>query len=286
MKIFMHWDMEGTSGLFTREQVWYWEPGVRPEAAEEGKQLLIADINSAVAAALEAGADEVIVCDTHHGGGNTRIEAMLPDRRVTYHVKPRLITNGLARWMPGLDESVDGLMLMGHHAKSGTPNSFLPHTWMSEWTDFRINGRSVGEVGIEACYGAHFGVPLVCVQGDRAFRLEMEEQFPHAVAVEVKEAVSHDLCRGPSAEEGRRRTSEGIAEAIARLRHKRPPVFKPELPMTVHIETRTVEGAEALAQKPTVKRTGDREVAYLVERHCDIVRHVAKAGLDLPVEAK
>jgi hypothetical protein len=31
LKIFMHWDMEGTSGLFTREQVWYWEKGVRPQ---------------------------------------------------------------------------------------------------------------------------------------------------------------------------------------------------------------------------------------------------------------
>jgi hypothetical protein len=29
MKIFMHWDMEGTSGLFTREHTWFWEEGAR-----------------------------------------------------------------------------------------------------------------------------------------------------------------------------------------------------------------------------------------------------------------
>ncbi len=38
LKIFLHWDMEGTSGLFPREQVWYWEKGVRPEMAQEGRE--------------------------------------------------------------------------------------------------------------------------------------------------------------------------------------------------------------------------------------------------------
>ncbi|MCS6863144.1 MAG: M55 family metallopeptidase, partial [Abditibacteriales bacterium] len=89
MKIFMHWDMEGVSGIFTREQVWFWEKGVREHVAQEGRELLIADINSAVAAALEAGADEVIVCDTHHGGGNIILDKMLSDPRVTYHVGSR-----------------------------------------------------------------------------------------------------------------------------------------------------------------------------------------------------
>ena len=46
-------------GKFTREQ-----------AAREGRDLLIADVNSACVAALTTGADEVIVRDTHHGGGN------------------------------------------------------------------------------------------------------------------------------------------------------------------------------------------------------------------------
>ena len=73
MRIFMHWDMEGVSGLFTREHVWFWEEGVRGHIAEEGRRLLMADMGSAAAAALGAGADHVIVCDTHHGGRNIRV---------------------------------------------------------------------------------------------------------------------------------------------------------------------------------------------------------------------
>src|SRR5438045_6262974 len=107
MKIFMHWDMEGTSGLFRREQVWYWEPGVSDEVAAEGRELLIADVNSTSLAALAAGVDELIVCDTHHGGGNFQIEKMVSDPRITYLVRSVGLQDGKRRWMPGLDHTVD-----------------------------------------------------------------------------------------------------------------------------------------------------------------------------------
>ncbi|HEX2515474.1 MAG TPA: M55 family metallopeptidase, partial [Chloroflexota bacterium] len=166
VKLYMLWDMEGASGLFERDQAWYWHPHVPPETAAAGLRLLMADVNGAVAAALEAGADEVIVCDTHHGGGNLRLPVMLRDPRVTYHGHSRGAgKDGRERWMPDLDETVDGFLLPGHHAKAGTPDAFLPHTSSLAWLDFRINGRSVGEIGLEACYAGHWGVPLVFVQG-------------------------------------------------------------------------------------------------------------------------
>lgn len=158
LTVYMDWDMEGVSGLFTREQVWFWENGVRPEIAEEGRKLLVADVNSAAAAAIAAGADRVIVFDTHHGGGNLRREEMLSDSRITYQLKSR-DKGAHFRWMAGLDTTVTGLMLMAHHAKAGTERAFLPHTWMAEWADFTINGKSVGEIGIEACNAGHWGVP-------------------------------------------------------------------------------------------------------------------------------
>ena len=84
LKIWMHGDMEGTSGLFLREQAWYKQKEVKPEVAEEGIKLLIADVNSAAEAALKAGATELLICDTHGGGGNFRAKDMLADPRITY----------------------------------------------------------------------------------------------------------------------------------------------------------------------------------------------------------
>jgi len=67
MKLYIVWDMEGCSGLFTRDQAWYWHPGASDETAEAGRRLLMADADSASAAALAAGVDELIICATHHG---------------------------------------------------------------------------------------------------------------------------------------------------------------------------------------------------------------------------
>jgi D-amino peptidase len=279
VKIFMHWDMEGVSGLFTREHVWFWEPETSARVAEEGRRLLQADINAAVAAALEAGADELIVCDTHHGGGNIRLEEMLSDPRVKYLVRSRAQEGTKTRWMPGL-EGCDGLMLMGHHAKAGTPGAFLPHTWMLEWEDFRINGQSVGEIGIEACYAGHFDVPPVLVQGEETGCREAEALLPGVVTAVVKRAVSRDLCTGPDAEGARRLTAGKVVEAIAAARSRRLKPYKPRLPMTVTIRMRKAESAAAAGEKPNVKRTDERTVEARVERHCDVVKWIVNTGLE------
>ena len=280
LKIFMHWDMEGVSGLLTREQVWFWEEGVRPEAAEEGRKLLVADINSAAEAALKAGVDRLIVCDTHHGGGNIRLPEMLTDPRITYLVKSRGYDGPSFCWMPGLDATVDGLMLMGHHAKAGTPGAFLPHTWTLEWADFRINGQSVGEIGIESCFAGHWGVPLVLAQGEETMCKEVEEQFPSAVRACVKRAKSADLCTGPDAQTARRLTAEKVAEAIKQLRAAKPAPYKPSLPMLVAVRFRTESGADTAAKKSGAQRTDPFTVQCKLQRQCDVVKWITGAGVD------
>ena len=103
LKIFMHCDMEGSSGIFTREQAWYWENGAREQVAAQARELFTADVNSASAAALAAGVTELIVCDTHHGGGNLLQDKVLRDRRITYLYRSVGMEDGKRRWMPGMD---------------------------------------------------------------------------------------------------------------------------------------------------------------------------------------
>ncbi len=279
----MLWDMEGVSGLFTREHVWFWEPGTRAEVAEEGRQLLVADINSAVTAALEAGVDELIVCDTHHGGGNIRLDEMVADPRVTYLQKSRGLQDGKLRWLPGLDETVDSFMVPGHHARAGTPGAFLPHTWMLDWADFRINGQSMGEMGIEACYAGHWGVPVALAQGDEAACREAQAMFPGIVTACVKRAVPHtaDACEGPDAASARRLTAGKVAEAIARLRAGQCRPFRPELPMTVAIRMTTSQKADAAARRHGVRRVDEFTVECQVHRRCDVVKWIVDTGVDI-----
>lgn len=280
VKVFMHWDMEGTSGLFARDQAWYKEKRLRPEVAEEGLKLLIADVNNAAEAALKAGVDQLIVCDTHGGGGNFRPKDMLADPRITYLYKSRGYEGKSFRWMPGLNETVDGLMLMGHHAKAGTPDAFLPHTENTSWADFSINGRSVGEIGIETCFAGHWGVPLILAQGDEAMCKEVQAQFPGAVTACVKRAESFDRCTGPDAEAARRLTAESVAEAIRKLQTAKPAPYKPALPMRVVLRFKSETAAEAAAKKPGVRRTDAYTVQCDVKRQCDVVKWLTGTGIE------
>ncbi len=282
MKVFILWDMEGASGLFTREQTWYWESGAREHVGAEGRQLLMDDANAASAAALAAGADEVIVCDTHHGGGNFELDKMRADPRITYLGRSVGYEDGKFRYMPGLDRTVDLFMLPGHHAKAGTEGAFLPHTCSLAWADVRINGQSVGEMGLEACFAGHWDIPLVLVQGDEAACTEAREQFPGVITACVKHAVTHDLCTGLDAESARRLTAAKITEAIDLVRRAKPRPFKPTLPMTVTIRMASVEAAEKVASRPGVRRIDEYTVEGRAEQQCDVLKWIDGTGLDMP----
>ena len=112
--------------------------------------------------------------------------------------------------MPGMDESVDGFMLMGRHAKAGTAGAFLPHTWMLEWADFSVNGQSIGEMGIEACFAGHWGVPTILAQGAGTACREAETLFPGIVTASVKDVESHDVCSGLDAEAAHQLTARKL----------------------------------------------------------------------------
>ena len=270
MKLFFLWDMEGCSGIFHRQQTWYWEPGVPEATAEEGRRLMMADVDAATAAALEAGVDEVIVCDTHHGGGNVRVDELLRDPRVTYHGRSTTtLPDGSRRVFPGLDETVDGFCTMGHHAKAGTPNAFLPHAQSLSWADVRINGMSVGEIGMETCYAGHWDVPLVMAQGDEAGCREAEAQFPGVVTAPVKRAVHAELADGMSAEEGRRLTAQRVAETVKRIRAgQRPAPYKPALPLHLSLRLTTTEEADKLQQRSGASRVDDHTIeCHLTSQH-------------------
>jgi D-amino peptidase len=226
--------------------------------------------------------DELVVCDTHHGGGNIILDRMLDDPRITYLTSARGYQAGRPRWMPGLDQTVDGFLVPGHHAMAGTSGAFLPHTWTLDWADFRMNGESAGEMGIEACFAGHWDVPVILAQGDEAACREAEAMFPGVTTACVKRALAPDTCEGPDPAAARRLTAEKVAEAIESLRSGRCRPFQPTLPVTVTVTMATPEKAEAAASKPGVERLDEHRVQHIAERRSDVVNWIVGAGLDMP----
>ena len=113
LKIFIVCDSEGGSGI-----VEYWSRNVPPSNPrfQEYRELMTRDINAAIEGCFQAGATEVVVSDDGFGGTCTVPELM--DSRASWIRGPGFGTGKLPL-LAGLDESFDGLMLIGFHPMEG-----------------------------------------------------------------------------------------------------------------------------------------------------------------------
>ena len=81
----------------------------------------------------------------------------------------QLKRGGLRRkWcqMKSFDGSFDAVLLVGYHAKAGSSDAILAHTWITGFRDVRVNGASVPEPSLNAYLAGAFGVPVVMLSGD------------------------------------------------------------------------------------------------------------------------
>ena len=248
MKIYILCDMEGTSGIWGGEQT----QRTSPEFAQ-GRELLVADVNAAIAGAFEGGATEVVACDTHTGGGNFLIEKM--DARARYETPCGFSP------LPSLDTSFAGLILTGHHAMAGTLYGFLDHTYSSaSWFEFRINDQPVGEIGMETAYAGHFNVPLIMVTGDEATGRETERQFPGTVTVAVKRGLSRNRASCLAPQKAQSLIREGAAQAVAKAKELKP--WKPSLPIKLQLTFNRSDYADSLANRPGIERVDARTLRW------------------------
>ncbi|MED1915705.1 M55 family metallopeptidase [Bacillus thuringiensis] len=180
MKVFISLDMEGISGLSEWEDV---IPGRRHY--EAGRRLLTQDVNAAIEGALEAGATEIIVNESHGPMNNIILEELHPQADVIRgFFKPLCM-------MQGIDSSCDAAFFIGYHGKAGTGDAVLNHT-LSGLAIHRLilNGKEVGEAGLNAAIAGAFGVPVVLVTGDSQTAKEVEEDIPGVFTVAVKTGIT------------------------------------------------------------------------------------------------
>jgi D-amino peptidase len=251
MKIYMMTDMEGVSGIHRVEFV---QRGT--DRFEEGRRLLTADVNAAIAGCFDAGATEVVVRDGHGGADSFLIEDIDP-RAVVDH-------GGGGRWWGCVDGSFDAVMIVGQHAMAGTLDGFLDHTQSStSWYEFTINGRAVGEIGQFACMAGAFDLPVVLVTGDRAACDEATELLGPVEVVSVKEGKGRNfaLCLAPK--RARQLIREGAARAMKRVGKIAP--WKPEPPLEVVLKFNRSDYADEIAWRKGNERIDARTVRRVVD---------------------
>ena len=250
MRIYISADMEGCTGVTAPCQTISSEP----EYAF-GCQMECHDVASAVRGALAGGADEVLVNDSHDRMINLDIREFGPQVKLLSGTpKPLSMVQAV--------ETCDGAFFVGYHAAAGTPLAILDHT-ISGRTVYSItlNGREVGETGINAAVCAECGVPVTLVTGDRAVCDEAVNLLgPDVVTAQVKTAHSRfaATCLPPdaSSELIRQRAAEAVGKLIRGEISCPPSPQEFDLQITFHF-THKCDRAAIL---PCTERIGGRTV--------------------------
>ena len=263
MRFLISVDIEGVAGVVDSQET---QPG-SPEY-ERARRLMTEEANAAVRGVLAAAPDaHVIVADGH--GTYRNLLPDLIDRRV------RLIRGKPRRFamMEGVDEDVDGVLLVGYHGRAGTAPSVLAHTFSDAIDDVRLNGVSVGEIGLNAALAGHFAVPVLLVTGDTSVHDEVSGLLPQTTTVVVKRALGQRAADSVHPEEARRLIADAAEHAVAH-HAEGPAPFEVDAPLELEIDLSGADATDRGLTLPRVTRRGTRTVAYSADDVLDAFRTV------------
>ncbi len=251
-KVYISTDMEGCSGVTCSEQV----------AGDEGRQLMTGDMNACIEGCFAAGATEVVIRDHHSSGRNVDPQAI--DKRA------KLIQGRTPECRFKDIEGSDAMILLGYHSKALTPNGTLAHSFSSASIQgMWLNGREVGEIGVDAAIAAEHNVPVVMVSGDDKCCAEAQSWLPGVVTCQTKVGTGPQSADVLPVEEARRLVTQKTQEALAK--QKETKLIKIEYPATIRWDylpkgsLRTHNPAFKPYDNPRrVEKTGDSVEALLM----------------------
>lgn len=234
MKVYLSFDFEGVAGIVDWAQCREGGP-----AYEEGRQLVLDEVNAAIEGAVEAGAEEVVVNDAHGTMRNL-------DPRALAHAASCVAGRHKPLYMmQGLDESFDVVFMVGYHGSISGPPSTLSHTYNPEvFSAARVNDVQVGESGINALVAQHFDVPIGLVTGDDATGEQTRPYAAEAAFVVTKESITRFSAHSLHPAESCRRIRAGAAEAVQRAAAGRLAGPGLAVPVRLDLDVQTADMAE------------------------------------------
>lgn len=252
MKILIAADMEGISGVVNWDQVNLDHPEYT-----RFREIMTEDVNAAVRGAFQGGADEVQVSDGHNKASNIVVEKLDTRARLNSGSPSPL------SMVQGVDRDVDGIIFIGYHAKAGTENAVLAHTWSGSVAGVWVNQRSVGEIGLNTMAAGHFNVPLLMISGDQSACREADELVPGVVKVIVKLASGRMAANCLTPKMAQTQIANSAEEAVSRLlTGKAPSPYKIESPVTLEVEFFKANMADQASVMPGALRESGRRLSY------------------------
>jgi D-amino peptidase len=249
LRVFISVDMEGLSGIAHSEMT-------SAAGAEygRGRDLMMSDVNAAIQGALDAGATEILVNDSHGSMRNIRVEQLLPPARlISHNSKP-------FGMMQGLDSSFDAVFFIGYHARAGNPDGLMAHTGSgASVREIRVAGQPSGEGDMNAMLAAHHGVPVALATGDEAFVTELGERLTETEFVAVKRAIRRTTAELLHPEVAAGLIRDAASRALGAIPEPPP---APGSPVEIEIQYTRPDLAEIASLLPQIERVAPDRVRF------------------------
>ncbi len=260
MKIFISADMEGVAGVVHGEHT-----SRNGKEHERARKLMTYEVNAAIEGVFEANKATVVVNDSHGTMRNIIPEELNEEAElITGTPKPLSM-------MQGIDSSFDAALFVGYHAKRGSFSGVLEHTYSGRViNDVLINGKSLGETGINAALAGYFKVPVILVTGDSVVAEEARSLLGTVETVAVKEGVGRFAARCLSPTKARLLIKESATRAVKGINVFKP--FRIEAPIRLEVafvHTGMIEMAELL---PGAKRINGRKVSFVSDDYGEVFK--------------
>lgn len=213
------------------------------------------EADAAVRGLFDAGAERVIVWDNHNGSLN--LDYDLLDERCDI-----ALGVGFEHRFPGMDESFDGVLLIGYHAMDDTVDGVMCHTFSSttyQWIE--INGRKVGEMAIDAAVAGERGVPAIFASSDDKGTAEAERFFPGVVTVTTKQGMGWNCAVSKHPRRVEREIFDAVQRAVAKRDAIKPFAFSS--PLMMDVRYKRLEAAQSASRS---FHGAERVDAYTVRR--------------------
>jgi len=180
MKIYLSVDMEGIWGITNGDML-----SPDRKEYERGRRLMTDEANLVIDILFKQGVKEILVNDSHGTMENILVDEL--DERVS-------LISGSEKplgMMEGIDETFDGAMFIGYHPRAITEKGIFDHTFSGKKIrKITIEGKELGEAGVNARMAGHYGVPVLLVAGDTTLAPLVESEIGPVRTVATKRTIS------------------------------------------------------------------------------------------------
>lgn len=252
MKIFISADLEGTTGVSNWPETDKGSACYLPIAKQMSRE-----VGAVARGLLKGGAEEILIKDAHDSAANIDF-AYLPEEVLLLKEwigKPMSMIGGLTR-------DFSALFFTGYHCGVHSDCNPLAHTMSRQFSKFRLNGKDVSELHLNAYAAYSLGVPVIGITGDKKVCEEAKEMNPNIITVSTFEGIGKAvISKHP---EKILREMEAAAEKALDSFKEDPKKFFVELPEKFVLELEFIDHHKALRASyyPGAEKTGARSVKY------------------------